>query len=88
LSTILPISTKCSSDHYCLEIVLHFVDIGVIVDHHCLEVGLHFVDIGVIVAHHYLEVVLHFVDIGVIVDHHQYQQNVVLPLHSDGQQLH
>ena len=37
----------CIVDHYCLNVIVRFVDIGGIVDHHCLEVIVCFVDIGV-----------------------------------------
>jgi hypothetical protein len=36
--------------HHCLEVAVHFVDIGGIVDHHCLEVAVPFVDIDGIVT--------------------------------------
>jgi hypothetical protein len=41
-------------EHHCLEVIVGFVDIGVIVEHHCLEVIVCFVDIGGIVEHHSL----------------------------------
>jgi hypothetical protein len=63
------LSPKESVDHRCLEVIVHFVDIGRNVDHHCLEVIVHFVDICGIVDHHCLEVIVHFVDIVRIVDH-------------------
>jgi hypothetical protein len=36
-----------SVDHYCLQVIVRFVNIGGIIDHHCLEVIVRFVDIGV-----------------------------------------
>jgi hypothetical protein len=43
-------------DHYCLDVIVRFVDIGGIVDYHCLEMIVCFVDIGGIVDNHFFRV--------------------------------
>jgi hypothetical protein len=52
-------------DHYCLEVIVRFVNISGIVAHHCFEVIVLFFDICGIDDHHCLEMVVRFVDIGV-----------------------